>query len=86
MTWPTITTTNLCPNCHGDGITTLEDCGQFDTHAEQWYPTHTNSACDTCDGIGELLTTQCRMCGDLEDNCTCTEDDFDAWNNFEVAA
>ena len=87
MTWPTINMTIPCPHVGGKGTNTTENPnGTFDTAAEQRYPTTARHLCDTCDGLGEEEVITCRICGADERDCTCTEDDLDAWSTLEVAA
>lgn len=84
--FPTATTIVICSACQGEGTATYEKGSRFDSHAQQWYPTEAVRECETCDGTGEILFTYCQICGELERDCCCTEDDLDAWNTFEVAA
>lgn len=85
MTFPTTTTRRPCQECGGEGTTETETA-EFDTRAEQWYPRTARHLCTTCDGLGDEEITTCCICGDLEEECTCTEDDLEAWNTFETAA
>lgn len=85
MRWPTITTVATCQHCDGEGLTTITGRGSFDTHAEQWYPNEETMVCLACDGTGEELVTQCRICIAIESDCCCSEDDLDGWYSLEAA-
>lgn len=80
MTFPTITTSALCPACRGEGSTETDNGHQFDARMDQFYPSPSIlTPCEPCDGTGEIVSTTCLMCGSAEDDCQCDEDDLEAY-------